>query len=518
MTKNLTQAVPIIILDFGSQYTQLIARRIREMKIYCEVHPFDVSLETLKRKRPKGLILSGGPTSVHKAQAYSSTDVFSLSIPILGICYGMQMMAFKLGGQVTSSDAGEYGQAECDIINESALFSGVSGSSLNVWMSHGDCVCEVPSDFKIVAKTSHAPIAAMENSAQGLYGLQFHPEVTHTIEGAKILHNFAIKICGCAKSWEPENIIDDSIQYIQQRVGSEGVILGLSGGVDSSVVAALLHQAIPDQLTCLFVDNGLLRQGEVASVKHAFQEGLGIKLICVDAKQRFLEALAGINDPEKKRKVIGGIFVDIFEEEAQKLNGIKWLAQGTIYPDVIESASQNGANAHTIKSHHNVGGLPERMQLKLVEPLRSLFKDEVRLIGKKLGLPDTLIYRHPFPGPGLAIRIMGEVQPAFLTLLRKCDYIFMEMLHTDKWYHQLAQAFCVFLPVKSVGVIGDKRNHAHVVCLRAVTSEDYMTADVATLPFDFLQKVANRIVNEVPGISRVTYDITRKPPATIEWE
>ena len=518
MIKEDLQQDRIVILDFGSQYTQLIARRVREIGVFCDILPFDIDIAQLIALKPKGIILSGGPKSTYEAKAYSASEVFGLSIPILGICYGMQMMAFTLGGQVENGQAGEYGQTLCTITKQSVLFSDIDVNELDVWMSHGDCVSVVPKDFDALAASTHAPIAAMENTKRSLYALQFHPEVTHTDQGSVILKNFVLKICHCEQTWQLDNIIDITIKDIRRQVGNQRIILGLSGGVDSSVTAVLLQKALGDQLISIFVDNGLLRHNEAADVINTFGGELGLKLIHVNAKKRFFEALKGVSDPEQKRKIIGGLFIDIFEEEAKKLQGVKFLAQGTIYPDIIESSTGDKTSSEVIKSHHNVGGLPDRMNLALVEPLKALFKDEVRSIGHKLGLPKSLINRHPFPGPALAVRVLGEVKEEYITILRHADRIFMETLKAANWYDQLAQAFCVFLPVKSVGVVGDKRNYAYVISLRAVKSVDFMSADAADLPFELLQKVANRIVNEVAGVSRVTYDITSKPPATIEWE
>lgn len=508
----------IAIFDFGSQYTQLIARRIREIGVYCEIFPFDVDIKCVEALKPKGIILSGGPKSTYEAKAYSASHIFDFKVPILGICYGMQMMAFELGGQVHAGTSGEYGHTSCDIIDQSPLFAGINAEKLNVWMSHGDCVKTPPEDFTALARSVHAPIAAMQNTARSLYALQFHPEVTHTDHGSTILKNFVISICECAPSWQPDVIIAQRIDDIRQQVGDDHVVLGLSGGVDSSVTAALLQRAIGNQLTSVFVDTGLLRHNEAAEVVRMFGGDLGLRLVHVNAKSRFFDALKGVTDPEQKRKIIGGLFVSIFEEEASKIKGVRFLAQGTIYPDVVESSSEDNASTHTIKSHHNVGGLPKEMTLSLVEPLRDLFKDEVRQIGLKLGLATHLINRHPFPGPGLAVRVLGEVKPDYVKILRHADRIFIETLKASNWYAKIAQAFCVFLPVKSVGVLGDKRHYAYVISLRAVGTVDFMTAEPVSLPFPLLQKVANRIVNEVHDVARVTYDITSKPPATIEWE
>ena len=517
----------ILILDFGAQYTQLIARRVREAGVYCELHPFDISEADIKAFSPKGIILSGGPESVNEKLDYRAPDcVFQLGVPVLGICYGMQTMAAQLGGKVETSDSQrEFGYAQVRARGHSRLLTDIEDHAspegyglLDVWMSHGDRVAELPSGFKVIASTDSAPLAGMADEARGFYGVQFHPEVTHTRQGKRIIERFVLEICGCDVLWTPGNIIEDSIAVIRQQVGSDEVILGLSGGVDSSVVAALLHRAIGDQLTCVFVDNGLLRLDEGDQVMTTFAEHMGIKVIRVDAERRFLKALAGVSDPEQKRKIIGNVFIDVFECEAEKLESANWLAQGTIYPDVIESAGAKTGKAHVIKSHHNVGGLPEQMNLKLIEPLRELFKDEVRRIGLELGLPADIVQRHPFPGPGLGVRILGEVNKEYADLLRRADHIFIEELKDSGWYDKTSQAFTVFLPVKSVGVMGDGRRYDYVVCLRAVETVDFMTAHWAHLPYDLLDKVSRRIINEVPGISRVTYDISGKPPATIEWE
>lgn len=514
----------ILILDFGSQYTQLIARRVREAGVYSEVHHTGMTAEEIKAFAPSGIILSGGPESVTAADTLVATQyVFEAGIPVLGICYGMQTMAAQLGGKVGASTHREFGFARVRARNHSALLKGIEDhvtedgfGMLDVWMSHGDRVDELPEGFVCNASSDNAPIAGMADEARQFYGVQFHPEVTHTKQGQRIIERFVHGICGCAANWNPGNIIQDNIARIRDQVGSDEVILGLSGGVDSSVVAALLHQAIGDQLTCVFVDNGLLRFKEGDQVMATFAENMGVKVIRVNAEERFLTELSGVNDPEKKRKIIGRVFVEIFEEESNKLANANWLAQGTIYPDVIESADSK--NSHLIKSHHNVGGLPEGMRLKLVEPLRELFKDEVRKIGVELGLPADMVYRHPFPGPGLGVRILGEVKKEFADLLRLADHIFIEELYKHDLYHKVSQAFTVFIPVKSVGVMGDGRRYDYVVALRAVETIDFMTARWAHLPYEFLGHVSTRIINEVDGISRVTYDISGKPPATIEWE
>ncbi len=516
----------ILILDFGSQYTQLIARRIREAGVYCELRDPDISEQELKDFAPKGIILSGGPDStIGDAAPIAPQVVFELGIPVLGICYGMQTMATQLGGQVESSDHREYGYAQIRARGHSKLLRDIQDHTtaeghglLDVWMSHGDHVTALPEGFKLIASTDSAPIAGIANEEKQFYGLQFHPEVTHTLQGQAIISRFLTDICQCDTLWTSDHIIEDSIETIRKQVGDDHVLLGLSGGVDSSVVAALLHKAIGPQLTCVFVDNGLLREDEGDQVMAMFAKNMGIKVIRVDAEQRFLSALAGENDPEAKRKIIGKAFVDIFEEESNKIPNVKWLAQGTIYPDVIESAAAKTGKAQIIKTHHNVGGLPDYMKLELLEPLRELFKDEVRKLGVALGLPKDMVYRHPFPGPGLGVRILGEVKKDYADLLRKADKIFIDELYRHDLYDKTSQAFVVFLPVKSVGVMGDGRRYDYVVSLRAVETIDFMTARWAHLPYEFLGLVSNRIINEVDGISRVTYDISGKPPATIEWE
>lgn len=516
----------ILILDFGSQYTQLIARRVREAGVYCELHSYAIGEDDIREFNPSGVILSGGPESTTGDDAPTAPPlVFELGIPVLGICYGMQTMAAQLGGEVVNADHHEYGYAQVRARGHTALLKDIEDHTsdegyglLDVWMSHGDRVEQMPDGFTLMASTDSAPVAGMADELRQFYGIQFHPEVTHTHQGQRIIERFVHEICGCAPLWTSDNIIDDSIKTIREQVGSEEVILGLSGGVDSSVVAALLHKAIGEQLTCVFVDNGLLRYKEGDQVMATFAEHMGVKVIRVDAEQRFLDALAGQTDPEQKRKIIGNLFVEIFEEESNKLSNAKWLAQGTIYPDVIESAGAKTGNAHLIKSHHNVGGLPEHMKLELCEPLRELFKDEVRKLGVELGLPHDMVYRHPFPGPGLGVRILGEVKKEYADILRLADHIFIEELFKHELYHKTSQAFTVFLPVKSVGVTGDGRRYQYVVALRAVETIDFMTARWAHLPYDFLDHVCRRIVNEVTGISRVVYDITGKPPGTIEWE
>ncbi len=516
----------ILILDFGSQYTQLIARRVREAGVYCELHPYDMAEADIRAFNPNGIVLSGGPESTTVAEAPTAPEVvFSLGVPVFGICYGMQTMAAQLGGRVENADHHEYGYARVRARGHTDLLRDIEDhvsdegyGLLDVWMSHGDRVIDIPEGFKLMASTDSAPVAGMADEQRRFYGVQFHPEVTHTAQGQRIIERFVHDICGCEALWTADNIIDDAIRSVREQVGTGEVILGLSGGVDSSVVAALLHKAIGDQLTCVFVDNGLLRYKEGDQVMATFAEHMGVKVIRVDAEQRFLDALKGVNDPEQKRKIIGNLFIDIFEEEAGKLSSAKWLAQGTIYPDVIESAGAKTGKAHLIKSHHNVGGLPEHMKLELVEPLRELFKDEVRRLGIELGLPADMVYRHPFPGPGLGVRILGEVKKEYADILRLADHIFIEELRKHDLYDKTSQAFAVFLPVKSVGVTGDGRRYEYVVALRAVETIDFMTARWAHLPYEFLDDVSRRIVNEINGISRVVYDITGKPPGTIEWE
>jgi GMP synthase (glutamine-hydrolysing) len=516
----------ILILDFGAQYTQLIARRVREIGVYCEIHPYDADPAALRAFHPRGIILSGGPESTTVADGPRAPDlVFDLNVPLLGICYGMQTMAMQLGGQVELSDHREFGYAQVRAHGHSALLRDIEDHTspegyglLDVWMSHGDQVTRLPQGFVRNSSTATCSIAGMANEEKRWYGVQFHPEVTHTRQGERILRRFVLEICGCEPLWTTGNIIEDSIVGIRSQVGDNEVLLGLSGGVDSSVVAALLHRAIGDQLTCVFVDTGLLRLHEGDQVMTTFGQHLGVRVIRVDAEARFLAALAGVTDPEQKRKVIGRLFVEIFEEEATRLRNIKWLAQGTIYPDVIESAGAKTGKAHVIKSHHNVGGLPAAMRMKLVEPLRELFKDEVRRLGVELGLPFEMVYRHPFPGPGLGVRILGEVRKDYADLLRRADHIFIEELRRHDLYDNTSQAFAVFLPIRSVGVMGDGRRYDFVVALRAVETVDFMTARWAHLPYEFLDRVSRRIINEVSGISRVVYDISGKPPATIEWE
>ncbi len=522
----------ILILDFGSQYSQLIARRVRESHVYCELHPFDVGDAFIREFKPDGIILSGGPNSVTEGDTPRAPQaVFELGVPLLGICYGMQTMAVQLGGAVENGLVREFGYAEIRARGHSKLLRDIQDRSndaghglLDVWMSHGDKVTKLPPGFAVIASNAATPIVAMADESRGFYAVQFHPEVTHTPQGKALLGRFVHDICGCGQDWNMPDYIAEAVEKIRAQVGQEEVILGLSGGVDSSVAAALLHRAIGKQLTCVFVDNGLLRLNEAQHVMETFAKNLGVKVIHVDASAEFMKHLVGITDPEQKRKIIGREFVVVFQHEAAKLPQAKWLAQGTIYPDVIESAGAKSKKAHTIKSHHNVGGLPDTLHLKLLEPLRELFKDEVRELGVALGLPPDMVYRHPFPGPGLAVRILGEVKHEYAELLRRADAIFIEELHATKdddgksWYEKTSQAFVVFLPIKSVGVMGDGRTYEWVVALRAVQTEDFMTAHWAELPYSLLAKVSNRIINEVRGINRVVYDISGKPPATIEWE
>jgi GMP synthase (glutamine-hydrolysing) len=497
-----------------------------DRNVYSEIRAFDISEADIRAFAPKGIILSGGPESVHAAlQVRAPGLVFELGVPVLGICYGMQTMAAQLGGQVEASSHREFGYARVRARGHSALLEGLQDETdgeghalLDVWMSHGDRVTELPPGFRRIASTDNAPIAGMADEARGFFGVQFHPEVTHTRQGKAILGRFVHDICGCGALWTPTRIIDDAVARVRAEVGDDRVLLALSGGVDSSVVAALLHRAIGDRLVCIFVDTGLLRLDEGDQVMDTFAEHLGVRVIRVDAEPRYLAALEGVEDPEDKRKIIGRLFIEIFEEEAGRLRGVPWLAQGTIYPDVIESAGAATGKAHVIKSHHNVGGLPERMNMKLVEPLRELFKDEVRTIGVELGLPREMVYRHPFPGPGLGVRILGAVEKRYADVLRRADAIFIEELRAGNLYDQVSQAFAVYLPVNSVGVMGDARRYEHVIALRAVETVDFMTARWAHLPFEFLEHCSSRIINEVPGISRVVYDISGKPPATIEWE
>jgi len=516
----------ILILDFGSQYTQLIARRVREANVYCELHPYDVSDQFIRDFAPAGVILSGGPSSVTEDDTPRAPQaVFELGVPVLGICYGMQTMAAQLGGKVENANHHEYGYAELRARGHSKLLSDVQDrvdpdgkAWMDVWMSHGDRVVELPPGFKVICDNASTPVAGMADDERRFYGVQFHPEVTHTLQGKAILGRFVHELCGCGQDWNMPDYISEAVAKIRATVGNDEVILGLSGGVDSSVAAALIHKAIGDQLTCVFVDTGLLRLNEAEQVMATFAQSLGVKVIHVDATEQFMSKLAGVADPEKKRKIIGGEFVAVFQAESAKLANAKWLAQGTIYPDVIESAGGKTKKAHAIKSHHNVGGLPDDMHLKLLEPLRELFKDEVRELGVALGLPHDMVYRHPFPGPGLGVRILGEVKKEYADLLRQADYIFIEELRASGWYEKTSQAFAVFLPVKAVGVMGDGRTYDYVIALRAVQTQDFMTAHWAELPYTLLAKVSNRIINEIRGINRVAYDITGKPPGTIEWE
>ncbi|WP_419843957.1 glutamine-hydrolyzing GMP synthase [Actinobacillus pleuropneumoniae] len=515
----------ILILDFGSQYTQLIARRVREIGVYCELWAWDVTEEQIREFNPTGIILSGGPESTTEENSPRAQEyVFNAGVPVLGICYGMQTMAMQLGGLTETSDHREFGYASVDLQATDALFAKLNDNltasepKLDVWMSHGDKVTRLPQGFQVTGITPTCPIAAMSDESRRFYGVQFHPEVTHTKSGLELLTNFVVGICGCECKWTAENIIEDAVARIKEQVGDDEVILGLSGGVDSSVTALLLHRAIGKNLHCVFVDNGLLRLNEGDQVMEMFGDKFGLNIIRVNAEDRFLDALKGIDEPEAKRKTIGKVFVDVFDDESKKLTSVKWLAQGTIYPDVIESAASKTGKAHVIKSHHNVGGLPDYMELGLVEPLRELFKDEVRKIGLALGLPAEMLNRHPFPGPGLGVRVLGEIKKEYCDLLRKADAIFIEELYKADWYYKVSQAFTVFLPVKSVGVMGDGRKYDWVVSLRAVETIDFMTAHWAHLPYDLLGKISNRIINEVNGISRVVYDVSGKPPATIEWE
>jgi len=516
----------ILILDFGSQYSQLIARRIREIGVYCELLPFDVKPYFIEKFNPSGIILSGGPDTVNELSSARAPDiVFELNIPILGICYGMQTMAIQLGGEARNSQKAEFGFAQIRARNHSKILSGINDAIsseghelLDVWMSHGIEVSKLPTNFELIASTDNCPIAGFANNEKKYYGLQFHPEVTHTKQGIQILERFVIDICKCDKNWTTENIIEELLIKIKSQIGNNKVLLGLSGGVDSSVVAILLHQAIGEQLTCVFVDNGLLRLNEGDEVMDTFSKNMGVKVIRANAQEYFYNMLSNESDPELKRKIIGKAFIKIFDQEAKKIQNIKFLAQGTIYPDIIESAGAESGKAKVIKSHHNVGGLPEDIKFELVEPLKELFKDEVRALGLKLGLPKKMLNRHPFPGPGLGVRILGPVKEEFVVILRQADNIFMEELVNQDLYDEVDQAFAVFLPVKSVGVTGDERRYDYVISLRAVETIDFMTARWARLPYDFLDHVSNRIMNEISRVSRVVYDISGKPPATIEWE
>jgi GMP synthase (glutamine-hydrolysing) len=516
----------ILILDFGAQYTQLIARRVREAKVYCEIHPWDVDDAFVRRFGAQGIILSGSHLSAYdEATAKAPKVVFDVGVPVLGICYGMQTMAQQLGGRVEAGSVREFGYAEVRARGHTRLLDGIEDyrtpeghGMLKVWMSHGDKVVEMPPGFKLMASTEACPIAGMADETRRFYAVQFHPEVTHTRQGTKLLHRFVREICGCRGDWQMPEYVSESVRRIQETVGQEEVILGLSGGVDSSVAAALIHKAIGQQLTCVFVDHGLLRLDEAKQVMDTFAKHMHVKVVHVDASKDFLSALNGVADPEEKRKIIGRLFVEVFQREAKKVRNAKWLAQGTIYPDVIESAGAKTKKAMTIKSHHNVGGLPETLSLKLLEPLRELFKDEVRELGLALGLPREMVYRHPFPGPGLGVRILGAIEKHQVDLLQRADAVFIDELRKSGWYDKTSQAFAVFLPVRSVGVMGDGRTYENVVALRAVQTSDFMTADWAPLPHELLARVSSRIINEVRGINRVTYDISSKPPATIEWE
>lgn len=520
MTQSITSD-RILILDFGSQYSQLIARRVRESGVYSEMHPFDMKDGDIKAFNPKGIILSGGPNSVYEEGSPRAPQiVFELGVPVLGICYGFQTMAAQLGGSVMAGTVKEFGHAQIDVIVDDKLLNGLkdNNAKIQVWMSHGDKVASLPDGFITTSSTPSCAFASASDESRQLYGVQFHPEVTHTAKGMEVIANFVHGICGCGNLWNPKNIIEMRVAQLKEQIGDEQVLLGLSGGVDSSVVAALLHEAIGDKLTCVFVDNGLLRLGEGDQVMKMFADNMGIRVIRVDTESRFLKALTGATDPEDKRKIIGREFIEVFSEEARKLDGVKFLAQGTIYPDVIESAKTKNGKAHVIKSHHNVGGLPDDLHFELVEPLRDLFKDEVRKLGTTLGLPHEMIYRHPFPGPGLGVRILGEIKKEYADILRMADDIFMQELRASGWYDKTAQAFAVFCPIKSVGVVGDARRYAWVISLRAVETVDFMTARFAHLPYELVDKISTRIMNEIADVSRVVYDISSKPPATIEWE
>ncbi len=508
----------ILIIDFGSQYNQLITRRVREHHVYCEIEPPDITLSSIKALSPQGIILSGGPASIYeKNSPKADAGIFNLNIPVLGICYGMHFMIKSLGGEVEGTDKREYGLADLKITDQGDIFHGVNDKT-PCWMSHGDSVSQLPDGFNIIASTENTRISAVANNGKRFYGLQFHPEVAHTPEGKKMLGNFLFNICGCKKSWTMKSFVRKATEEIKTEVGDKKVILGLSGGVDSSVATALLHRAIGKHLTCVFVDNGLLRKDEGEKIKSLFKNHFQVNLRYVNAGKKFLDPLKGVVDPEKKRKIIGKAFIDVFEAEAKKIKGADFLGQGTLYPDLIESRSAFGGPSAVIKSHHNVGGLPKKMHLKLIEPLKHLFKDEARILGKELGLPDDIIHRQPFPGPGLAVRIIGEITARRLSILRQADDILITEIKANNYYKRLWQSFAVLLPLKSVGIMGDKRTYEHIVVIRAVTSLDAMTADWARLPHALLARISNRIINEVKGINRVTYDISSKPPSTIEWE
>ena len=519
MNESLRERENIIILDFGAQYTQLIARRVRECRVYSEIMSFDTPIEEIRSRNPSGVILSGGPSSVYAPDApHSDVAIYDLGVPVLGICYGQQLMAYQLGGVVESTQDREYGDATLIVVDPQPLLTSVgeAGATASCWMSHGDKVISPPPGFHIAATTQSAPVAAMTDPVRKLYGVQFHPEVSHTPFGIELIRSFLMGPCGCSGEWTASNFVDEAVEAIRNQVGDEGVICGVSGGIDSCCVAALMHRAVGDKLTCIFVDHGLLRKGEADQVRKDFAEAFGIKLIYADVKDRFLTRLAGVSDPESKRKIIGEEFVRVFEEYSNGIEGASWLAQGTLYPDVIESGGSK--KAVTIKTHHNVGGLPADMVLKVIEPLRLLFKDEARAVASELGLPEHIVWRHPFPGPGLAIRILGDVTEERLAMLREADDIFISELRSNGLYRKYSQALAVFAPIRSVGVMGDLRTYAHPIILRAVTTDDFMTAKWSHIPYDVLEKISSRIVNEVPGINRVVYDISSKPPATIEWE
>ena len=508
----------ILIIDFGSQYNQLIARRVREHHVYCQIEPPEINIDRIKALNPEGIILSGGPASIYeKGSPRTDKGILALGIPVLGICYGLQFMVDALGGQVVRSEKREYGFAELNIREGGEIFGGIA-SPTRCWMSHGDRIGKLPRGFRSTASTANTEVAAAENKAKHLYGLQFHPEVAHTVAGSRMLENFLFAICNCRKAWTMKSFEKETTAEIRETVGGKSVILGLSGGVDSSVAALLIHRALGDQLTCVFVDNGVLREGEAERVREVFRKTFQINLRFIRARKIFLDKLKGVTDPEKKRKIIGHTFIQVFEKEARRIKGVEYLAQGTLYPDLIESRSAFGGPSAVIKSHHNVGGLPKKMNLKLLEPLKHLFKDEVRLLGKEMGLPDDVVWRQPFPGPGLAIRIIGEVTAGRLTILRRADTILQEEIRSHNLYRKLWQAFAVLLPLKSVGIMGDQRTYEYIIAIRAVTSDDAMTADWARLPQDLLGIISNRIINEVRGVNRVVYDISSKPPSTIEWE